>query len=108
MTISARYARDINFVDDVLGGDAAEFDAGVVERAERLARDRRLRAILEAKSERRRADERRKPLAAYRAEELASMSRNFFGPNPAYHDVRRRFVRKSVIAERQKAIVEPR
>jgi putative two-component system hydrogenase maturation factor HypX/HoxX len=50
--------------------------------------------MLAAKWERRQADERRKPLAAYRVEELARMSENFFGPDPAYHEARQRFVLK--------------
>ena len=41
-------------------------------------------------------DERRKPLAAYRVEELSQMSRSFFGPNPAYHEARHWFVHKGV------------
>ncbi|WP_457798731.1 hypothetical protein [Methylocystis sp. S23] len=39
-------------------------------------------------------DERAKPLAAYRAEELAWMKVNFFGPDPAYHLAREKFVFK--------------
>jgi putative two-component system protein, hydrogenase maturation factor HypX/HoxX len=35
-----------------------------------------------------------KPLASYRAEELERMWVNFFGPYPAYHEARRRFVFK--------------
>ena len=40
------------------------------------------------------ADESAKPLASYRAEELQRMWVNFFGPYPAYHEARRRFVFK--------------
>jgi putative two-component system hydrogenase maturation factor HypX/HoxX len=39
-------------------------------------------------------DESAKPLASYRAEELQRMWVNFFGPDPAYHEARRRFVFK--------------
>ena len=39
-------------------------------------------------------DERARPLAAYRAEERERMAANFFGPDPAYHLARRRFVYK--------------
>ena len=97
MAISARYAREINFVDEAFGHDAREFEAGVVRRAEELAHHRDFTAMLAAKWERRRADERRKPLAAYRAEELARMSENFFGPDPAYHEARQRFVLKGAV-----------
>jgi putative two-component system hydrogenase maturation factor HypX/HoxX len=39
-------------------------------------------------------DEDRKPLAAYRAEELALMKRIFFDPRAPYHRLRSAFVRK--------------
>ena len=35
-----------------------------------------------------------KPLAAYRAEELARSHKCFFGPDRSYHEARRRFVYK--------------
>ena len=54
----------------------------MVRRAEELAHHRNFTAMLAAKWERRRADERRKPLAAYRAEDLARMSENFSAPIP--------------------------
>ena len=75
-----------------------EFEAETVRRAEELARHPDFRQLLESKRERRIADERRKPLAAYRVEELSQMSRSFFGPNPAYHEARHRFVHKGVPA----------
>ena len=63
-----------------------------------FARHPDFRLLLESKRERRIADERRKPLAAYRVEELSQMSRSFFGSNPAYHEARRRFVHKGIPA----------
>ncbi len=39
-------------------------------------------------------DERAKPLEAYRQEELARCHQCFFGPDPAYHEARKRFVYK--------------
>jgi len=97
MAISARHAQALNVVDDVFGHDASEFETGVVRRAEELAHREDFTAMLAAKWERRRVDERRKPLAAYRAEELARMSANFFGPDPAYHEARQRFVLKGAV-----------
>lgn len=47
---------------------------------------------LAAKGERRAQDEARKPLAAYRAEELQRMHRNFYGFDPSYHVARHHFV----------------
>src|SRR5271165_5923318 len=61
---------------------------------ERLARDPEFRLMLRKKREKRLDDECVKPLASYRAEELARMRVNFFGPDPAYHEARRRFVFK--------------
>jgi hypothetical protein len=56
------------------GHDSRDFEAGVIRRAEELVHHRDFTAMLAAKWERRRADERSKPLAAYRAEELALSS----------------------------------
>jgi putative two-component system protein, hydrogenase maturation factor HypX/HoxX len=36
-------------------------------------------------------DEQRKPLKAYRAEEMIRSHRCFFGPDRRYHEARRRF-----------------
>ena len=47
----------------------------------------------------RRADDAlRKPLAAYRAEELERMKLNFFGFDPSYHVARQHFVAKRLPA----------
>jgi putative two-component system hydrogenase maturation factor HypX/HoxX len=50
--------------------------------------------VLAEKRARRCADEARKPLDAYRAEELERLKRNFFGFDPSYHVARDHFVRK--------------
>jgi putative two-component system protein, hydrogenase maturation factor HypX/HoxX len=50
--------------------------------------------MLRKKHERRLDDECVKPLANYRAKELDRMQVNFFGPDLAYHEARRRFVFK--------------
>jgi putative two-component system protein, hydrogenase maturation factor HypX/HoxX len=39
-------------------------------------------------------DEAEKPLAAYRAEELARMRLNFYGFDPSYHVARHSFIHK--------------
>jgi putative two-component system protein, hydrogenase maturation factor HypX/HoxX len=95
LTISARYARSLGFLDDTFGGDLQAFEAETIARAESLASGTGFRQLLDRKREQRSADERRKPLAVYRAEELARMARNFFGPDPAYHEARHRFVYKT-------------
>ena len=45
---------------------------------------------------------RKSSLASYRAEELQRMWVNFFGPDPAYHEARRRFVFKGEGAAKTK------
>ncbi len=92
--IGTRAAREIGFLDDAFGEDTAAFEAELRDRARRLARDLEFRLMLRQKHERRLDDENSKPLASCRAEELAWMRANFFGPDTAYHEARRRFVFK--------------
>jgi len=92
--IGTRAAQEIGFLDDAFGEDAGAFMAKLKERARRLARNPEFRVMLRRKHEKRLDDESVKPLAAYRAEELARMRVNFFGPEPAYHEARKRFVYK--------------
>ena len=92
--IGTRAAREIGFIDDAFGADTGAFESELRERAKRLARDPEFRLMLRKKHERRLDDEYAKPLASYRAEELKRMQVNFFGPDLAYHEARRRFVFK--------------
>jgi putative two-component system protein, hydrogenase maturation factor HypX/HoxX len=92
--LGAKAAREIGFLDDAFGHDANSFEAELRARATSLAQDPEFRAMLREKHERRLEDESIKPLASYRAEELERMKVNFFGPDPAYHEARRRFVFK--------------
>jgi putative two-component system protein, hydrogenase maturation factor HypX/HoxX len=89
-----RAAREMGFLDDAFGEDNEAFEAELKERARRLARDPEFRLMLREKHEARLDDESVKPLANYRAKELERMRVNFFGPDPAYHAARRRFVFK--------------
>jgi len=78
-----------------LPGDLVGADAAIRERAAaRLADAEGLALRLAAKRAARAADEARKPLAAYRAEELQRMKRNFYGFDPSYHVARYNFIRK--------------
>ncbi len=70
------------------------FLAEMQERAETLATEPSLDAMLKAKSKRRTSDELEKPLAQYREEELEEMRTNFYGANPSYHIARYNFVHK--------------
>jgi putative two-component system protein, hydrogenase maturation factor HypX/HoxX len=92
--VGAKAALEIGFLDDTFGEDPGAFVKELRERARRLAKQPEYRLNLRRKHERRVDDESAKPLASYRAEELQRMWVNFFGPDPAYHEARRRFVFK--------------
>ena len=101
--LGAKAAREMGLLDDAFGEDANSFEAELRARATRLAQDPEFRAMLREKHERRLDDESIKPLASYRAEELERMKVNFFGPDPAYHEARRRFVFKGAPPLREAA-----
>jgi putative two-component system protein, hydrogenase maturation factor HypX/HoxX len=92
--LGARRAVDIGLIDDAFGDSAEEFHVGVRRYAEQLASSPARVAELAEKRRSRARDEQRKPLAAYRAEELSQSRECFFGPDPSYHEARRRFVYK--------------
>ena len=73
---------------------ADRFSAEVARRAAELAGTADFAQQLAAKRARRAADEAAKPLAVWRAEELAQMRRNFYGFDPSYHYARHHFVHK--------------
>jgi putative two-component system protein, hydrogenase maturation factor HypX/HoxX len=81
-------------VDHVIADDAAGFRAQVAALAQRLAHSPDHAALLTAKARQLAADERERPLAAYRAAELAVMSRNFSDPREPHARLRRAFVYK--------------
>ena len=81
-------------VDHVIADNAVGFRAQVAALAQQLARGPDYPALLTAKARRLAADEKQRPLAAYRAAELAVMSRNFAGPHEPYARLRRAFVHK--------------
>jgi putative two-component system protein, hydrogenase maturation factor HypX/HoxX len=92
--MGTREARSTGFVDEVVSGDAAGFERQVAAQAAQIARDANVWTLLREKHEKRVRDERATALAAYREAELARMKVNFFGPDPAYHQARERFVYK--------------
>jgi putative two-component system protein, hydrogenase maturation factor HypX/HoxX len=89
LPMGAGEARRLGLVDAVLADEAA-----MREHAAALAADSGLPQRIAAKAARRAADEARRPLASYRAEELAAMRRNFFGFDPSYHVARHHFVHR--------------
>ena len=94
MPVGTREAVAAGLIDAAFGASPAAFSAEVRMRARALAADPDLEAMLEAKRARRQADETAKPLAAYRAEELARMRLNFYGFDSSYHVARHHFVAK--------------
>ncbi len=95
--LGTRKAKAIGLIDDAFGEDVGDFETHVRAHAQALARHPRFWNLLEAKQERRIADERKKPLASYRREELAQMRLNFYGSDQTYHEARRRFVYKGTL-----------
>jgi putative two-component system hydrogenase maturation factor HypX/HoxX len=92
--IGTRQAVRIGLLDDAFGATLADFHTGTRKLAEQIAADPALGRRLEQKRARRAHDELAKPLQAYRGEELARSHRCFFGPDPSYHEARRRFAYK--------------
>ncbi|MGD9545372.1 MAG: enoyl-CoA hydratase-related protein [Methylocystis sp.] len=92
--LGAQKAREIGFLDDVFGKDVDSFEEELRLRATEVAKTPKYKSILLEKLERRLENESVKPLADYRAAELARMRVNFFGSDPAYHHALRRFVFK--------------
>jgi len=81
-------------VDHVIPGDPAAFRTQVTALAEYLAGSPAYPALLTAKTRQLAAPGQHRPLAAYRAAELAVMARNFFDPGEPYAGLRRAFVYK--------------
>lgn len=81
-------------VDDMMEGDRAAVDAAVWRLCRRIAEDKAFETRIAQKAADRERDEAERPLAAYRAAELAEMRRNFFGFDSSYHVARYEFVTK--------------
>ena len=94
LPVSPASALRSGLVDRVIAADAVGYRAQVAALAEQLARSPDYLARLAAKARQLAADEKQRPLAAYRAAELAIMSRNFNGPPEPYAQLRRAFVYK--------------
>jgi len=94
LPINAAQAADLGLVDQVMGADSAAFEPLAVQQALDLAASDDWAARVRAKQRLRADDEAIKPLAAYRAEELERMRRNFYGFDPSYHVARHHFVHR--------------
>ncbi len=92
LPMSAARAAELGLVDEVFAESLDDFVEQVRARATALAGSAGLPELLQHKRRQRQADESRKSLAAYRAEELERMRRNFYGFDPSYHIARSNFV----------------
>jgi putative two-component system hydrogenase maturation factor HypX/HoxX len=91
-------AQRLGLVDAVLAPDAATFATALDAAAAALAASADLPARIADKARRRAEDEQARPLAAYRADELAAMRVNFYGFDPSYHIARHHFVHRKAHA----------
>ena len=94
LPVSPAAALRSGLVDRVIEAEASGYRAQVTALAERLARSPDYPARLAAKARQLAAAEKQRPLAAYRGDELAIMSRNFSDPREPYAQLRRAFVDK--------------
>ncbi|MFC5835337.1 enoyl-CoA hydratase-related protein [Nonomuraea insulae] len=94
LPIGAVEAVEFGLADKALSGSRLDFERRVLEYAERLAADPGYDRLLAGRRQVREVDERRKPLDAYRAEELAEMSRDMFDDQNGFRAARRGFVHK--------------
>jgi putative two-component system hydrogenase maturation factor HypX/HoxX len=94
LPVGAPQAARIGLIDACAGEDLPHFHRFVAAQAQALAASPAFEAALASKVAGRAADEARKPLAQYRAEELARMQLNFYGFDPSYHVARYNFVFK--------------
>jgi putative two-component system hydrogenase maturation factor HypX/HoxX len=94
LPVMAREAVALGLIDGHFGATPDAFRVEIEARARGLADAPGFEGLLGDKRARRCADEARKPLDAYRTEELERMKRNFFGFDPSYHVARDHFVRK--------------
>lgn len=95
LPLGAAEAVELGLADGALGGSRLEFEESVLEYAEGLAGDAGFEGLLAAKRRVREADERHKPLDAYRVQELAEMSRDMFDDRHGFRAARRAFVLKA-------------
>ncbi|MFF2807417.1 hydrogenase maturation protein [Streptomyces sp. NPDC058000] len=94
LPVTAARGQRLGLVDRILDCTAQEFGDHTGRLARRLAASPGVQSRIATKKDRRECDEARRPLAAYREDELARMRRTFFDPDAPYHALRRAFVRK--------------
>lgn len=96
LPIGADEALRLKLVDAILPENPEHAESALRAEIESLVVAPEFSRGIEAKRAQRMLDEARKPLEAYRQEELEKMRRNFWGFDPSYHVARHNFIRKVV------------
>lgn len=99
-------AKEIGLIDDVFETTAEAFGDRVKAMAQEIASLPYFDKLLMAKRFQRKKDERVKPLAQYREEELTQMKRNFYDNDLGYDEKRFRFVYKIYDAQQSQSVEE--
>lgn len=88
-----------HFADQMLPEDWEQYHEQLKHFCSQQAKHSGFNAELERKRAQRIADEKAKPLNAYRTEELAKMRETFYDPSSRYHEERKLFVYKGKLPE---------
>jgi putative two-component system hydrogenase maturation factor HypX/HoxX len=94
MPISSKKAHQIGLIDGVFGKTPEEFKNKLKKWLYNFLSSGDYEAFIKRKKEERVIDEIRKPLSAYREEELEKMKLNFYGFDTSYHIARYYFVKR--------------
>lgn len=94
LPIGAPEAYNLGLIDACFALTQLKFQKKIEQMAKILATSPNYVALLQNKARQREKDEQKKPLAAYRADELRHMQLNFYGFDPSYHVARYHFVHK--------------
>ncbi len=92
LPLGAIQARELGLIDFTFSKDL--FLSELINTVKNIIGNSEFTDFIEAKKQKRHQDEQQKPLAQYRAEELAKMKLNFYGFDPSYHVARYHFVYK--------------
>jgi len=87
-------AKHLGLINAVIEEDKICFEQIIRSKASALAACDAWEGLLHNKQQTRTRDEQKKPLTAYREEELLRMKKNFYGFDPSYHVARYNFVYK--------------
>ncbi len=94
LPVGAQRAVSIGLADGAIPGSRPDAEQAVLGHARSLATSDQYATLLAAKQGGRNLDERRRPLEAYRAQELAEMSRDMFDDRRGFAAARQAFVAK--------------